>query len=1035
MGYYNFAVEIDGNKHQCEMIVTPAACWSPDAIQKGKRVWGISAQLYALRSDENWGCGDFSDLQMLVEKSVGLKTDVIGLNPLHALFPTHPQHYAPYTPSNRLFLNTLYIDVTKITNFAECEEIKRLRSDPGFQRALTAARNAPLVDYAAVAALKNRTLEVLYKDFCKYETPASFMRFREEGGPLLEGQGTFDALCEYFQDAEGQFTAWQNWPVEYQSFQSPSVKEFVGKNTARVTYYIWLQWLADTQLARVQEKALERGMALGLYRDLAVGSDKSGAEVWMNPSVFMQDVGIGAPPDEYNPQGQNWGLPALNPFILKANGYRMFRDLLRANMRHARALRIDHAFGLCRLYLIPDGKKSSEGAYVSYAFDEMLAVLKLESHRNRCMVIGEDLGTFPPQYKQGAEAAGVLSYKLLYFEHDANGDFTPPDRYPAQALATLSTHDLPTYKGWLQSADINERAELNLYPSEKLLAGDRKKRPEEVALLKKALIKENLCRDDDMTPSITAVETYLARASSIIVMVQLEDVLGLCTQANLPTTTTERPNWRIRLPETIEAITAQQGALSGIAEQMNAERTRPLLQVPRATYRLQLHKGFTFFDAVKIIPYLAKLGISHIYTSPYLTARPGSQHGYDITDHNVFNPELGGKEGFDAFLARLNEHKLKHILDFVPNHMGVGGSDNAWWLNVLEWGRQSPFAAYFDIDWSQRYPGVLPKLILPFLGDHYGDILSKGELELKFDPQHGSFAVWYATHCFPVCPEDYSVIMPEIRNVSSIAEGQALKAELINDRNNHDAIIDAVAGINADRQQLHALLERQHYRLAFWRVAASDINYRRFFDITDLAGIRPEVPQLFQDMHRLVLSLLHQGKLSGLRIDHIDGLADPARYCRTLREQAGAGAYIIVEKILAVQENLPENWLIQGTSGYDALNIIGDVLVNPKGEKTLTRVYQRFSGVLQSVDEMVASAKILILETTLASELQALSFLAKRIAEKDVNSRDYTLDTLKQTLKDIIACFPVYRSYVTEEGAQGPDILVINWGGSKSKEA
>ena len=419
MGYYRLEIDLPtGGQVDSLLIVAPETCWQPERIEKGERIWGLSVQLYSLRSEKNWGIGDFGDLAALVETAGARGIHVIGLNPLHALYPSNPYHYAPYTPSSRLFLNTLYLDVTAIDGYTDCEEVSAITKDPGFQEKLTHARDVDLIDYALVAELKYKVLEPLFQFFKKQGPSDMFDGFCQEKGEALQRHAIFEAISEHFKEENGHHSSWAEWPDPFKNPDSAEVKAFAVGKAERVKFYVWLQWLADQQLRKAQERARNSGMIIGLYGDLAVGSDKGGAEMWANPVQFIDDVAVGAPPDEYNPGGQNWGLPAVHPYKLRKYGYQSFIEFLRANMRHCGALRIDHAFGLSRLFLIPKGKSAAEGAYLQYPFDELLAVLKVESHRNECMIIGEDLGNFPPDYKEKAARAGLLSYKVLYFERE-----------------------------------------------------------------------------------------------------------------------------------------------------------------------------------------------------------------------------------------------------------------------------------------------------------------------------------------------------------------------------------------------------------------------------------------------------------------------------------------------------------------------------------------------------------------------------------------------------------------------------------------
>jgi (1->4)-alpha-D-glucan 1-alpha-D-glucosylmutase len=487
------------------------------------------------------------------------------------------------------------------------------------------------------------------------------------------------------------------------------------------------------------------------------------------------------------------------------------------------------------------------------------------------------------------------------------------------------------------------------------------------------------------------------------------------------------------------------------------------LMVPRATYRLQLGRGFGFAEAVAILPYLAELGVSHAYCSPYLRARAGSTHGYDIIDHNAWNPEIGEAAAFDAFVAALRRHAMGHVLDFVPNHMGVAQADNAWWLDVLEWGRESAFAEFFDIDWESSKPELRGKVLLPFLGDHYGATLERGELQLRFERDTGTFSVWYHEHRFPIAPPQYGRILgaperhlaldPEpaqmladalehIRHLGAAARragvmvplavqagaAKRLLAGLVRSEPRIGDWIDArVARVNGvpgrprSFVRLHHLLEAQHYRLAYWRVAADEINYRRFFNVNELAGLCVERREAFERTHRLVLALIHDGRLDGLRIDHVDGLFDPLAYCEALHAAAGGACWIVVEKILASDERLRPEWPVAGTTGYEFLNRVTGLLVDPAGEPTLTAAYHALTGEHAPFEDVVYHCKKHVMNFLLASELQVLAARLDRLSETDWRWRDFTLTSLREALKEVVACLPVYRTYVDASGATADD--------------
>jgi (1->4)-alpha-D-glucan 1-alpha-D-glucosylmutase len=394
---------------------------------------------------------------------------------------------------------------------------------------------------------------------------------------------------------------------------------------------------------------------------------------------------------------------------------------------------------------------------------------------------------------------------------------------------------------------------------------------------------------------------------------------------------------------------------------------------PRATYRVQLHGGFDFDDAAALVPYLVKLGVSHLYCSPYLQARAGSTHGYDIVDHARLNEELGGREGHERLLAALREQGMGHILDVVPNHMAINDSANAWWWDVLRNGPDSPYASFFDIDWDTTVERN-PRVLVPILSDHYERVLEAGEIQLGF--ANDEPVVRYHGYTLPLAPGTEP---------------------------------DEVESINRDDKALHEVLAHQSYRLEYWRAASGEINYRRFFAINDLAALRAENPEVFRRTHSLILGLVERGDLHGMRVDHIDGLRHPAAYLAGLRV-AAPSAYIVVEKVLEFDERLPE-WPVQGTTGYDFLNRVNGLFVDPKGEAALTDVYERFTGDVAEVDNQRRAKKLAFVDSELASDLERLTDLFAGICERQLDRRDNTRDDLRSVLVETMAAFPVYRTY------------------------
>lgn len=560
-GYHTLRIAEEG--HAMRLIIVPAVCYLPEPLAAGARQWGLSCHLYTLRSEHDWGIGDFANLAELVEGCARLKGSTVGINPLHALFPTRPEEASPYSPSSRLFLNPLYTDVEAIEEFAHCPEAQRLAR--ALAGDIAAARAAPLIDYSRVAALKRALFEPLFTCFQRGSSApgagqrrAAFARFAKEGGERLRRFAVHETLCEHFSGV-----SWPQWPAPYRRPESPEVAEFAEAHADRVMFHTYLQWQAEAQLAAVQQRAIAAGLCIGLYRDLAVGVDPSGADAWSEQEVIVGEASVGAPPDPFNMLGQDWGTPPLSPLALREKGYEPFIAMLRANMRDAGALRIDHAMGLLHLYWIPRGAPAASGAYLRYPFDDLLGILALESQRNRCLVIGEDLGTVPEGFRERMATANVLSYRVLYFEKEGDR-FKRPDEYPRLALACVTTHDLAPLAGFWEASDVDLKKRLGLYPSAEVEGSERAGRVHDRWLLLKALAEQNLLPEGIdparaageplSTPLIAAIHRYLGQSPAMLVMVQLDEVSGEIEQLNLPGTVDERPNWRRRLALTVDQI-------------------------------------------------------------------------------------------------------------------------------------------------------------------------------------------------------------------------------------------------------------------------------------------------------------------------------------------------------------------------------------------------------------------------------------------------------------------------------------------------
>jgi (1->4)-alpha-D-glucan 1-alpha-D-glucosylmutase len=507
---------------------------------------------------------------------------------------------------------------------------------------------------------------------------------------------------------------------------------------------------------------------------------------------------------------------------------------------------------------------------------------------------------------------------------------------------------------------------------------------------------------------------------------------------------------------------------------LQANRPHP---IPNATYRVQFNKTFTFAQARELVDYLADLGISHIYASPFFKAREGSMHGYDVVDHGALNPEVGTKEELAALTDALKQRAMGQIADFVPNHMGISQADNPWWLDILEYGEGSPYAEFFDIDFRPAKAELRGKVLLPVLDSPYGRVLENGQLRLKLDAEGGRFSIWYWDHRFPVTPYRYgdifSFFLPTLRKTElsdqtietleglqagfrdlrrAVRSGRArflrrqkaakLKEQFAALLGQDSALAEGIQvalepfhGTMGDPPsflRLHRLLEGQYYRLASWRTASDEINYRRFFQINELAGLRVEVPAVFDAAHRLVLELLAEGHIQGIRIDHIDGLFDPKGYLDRLREKGraalsnGRDPYVLVEKILGPDESLRAEWPCAGTTGYEALNEINGLFVDPASEDHLTRAYVRFTGERVDFDAIVRDCKRQVMRAELASEVEVLVNGLYQLSERDWRTRDYTMRNIRMALEEIIACFPVYRTYIDRRNPTSEDLKDID---------
>jgi (1->4)-alpha-D-glucan 1-alpha-D-glucosylmutase len=570
------------------LVVAPSQCFLPPALESGGRAWGMAVQLYGLRSKRNWGIGDFSDLGKLCGVVAKLGAGVVGLNPLHAQFPGRPERFSPFAPSSRLYRNVLYIDVEAVAEYKTCGEARALVRSDEFQAAISALRATELVDYPAVAARKMPVLELLHGAFqaanvdgksrlARTARGRAFRRYQAEEGEALERQAIFEALAEHLgADRNGTDYHWRAWPERFRHPVSPDVAAFARAHRERIEFFQYLQWQADLQLRKVVARCKRLGMPIGIYQDLALGFSSDGGDAWSYQDTLAAGMSVGAPPESMNPTGQDWGLPPFDPHKLREAAYQPYIDTLRANMRHGGALRIDHVLGHVRLFWIPAGMTAVDGGYVRNPVDDLLGILSLESVRNRCLVVGEDLGTLPPGLRERLARHRILSYRLLYYERDDHGELSSPARVAPLALVGLGTHDLPSLAGFWTERDLAWRRELRLFPNAELEAQAYAERARDREVLPRGLVREGLLdagaptAEADGRPSwplVEAMHRFLSRTPAALMMVHAEDVLGAPEQVNLPATTDEHPNWRRKQPVAVERMAREPRivALAGIA--------------------------------------------------------------------------------------------------------------------------------------------------------------------------------------------------------------------------------------------------------------------------------------------------------------------------------------------------------------------------------------------------------------------------------------------------------------------------------------
>ena len=551
-----YTVASAGTESRTRIIVAPQQAYQLPACASGRRIWLIAVQLYGIRSERNWGHGDFTDLADLVRLASESGAGGIGLNPLHALFPSQPSEPSPYSPSSRIFLNPLYIDVTAVPGYP-AEEAST------WEHEIPALRAAALVDYPRVAALKRRVLRLAFDRFQAAPSLAAaqdFAAFRAECGPQLRRFAIYEVLSDRFG------TAWRQWPERWHHPDDSALADFAATAAAEIGFVEFQQWQAHRQLQACCALAESLHLPLGLYLDFAVGVHPDGFDIWDDPDAFLTEASVGAPPDMLNRAGQDWGLACFNPRILQERSYAPFRQAIRASMRFAGALRFDHVLGLNRLYLIPRDRDARNGAYLRFPVNELLAAMACDSVEQRCLVIGEDLGTVPEGLRDLLDHWGIWTYLILLFARTEEGGIQPPAEFPSRALTAFNTHDLPTFTGWWAGRDLEEMRAAGLTLGES--AADREAARE---ALRQALAEAGVAADG--APDFAAIACLMAPSPSGVLAIAAEDLVGSVNQPNMPGTWKEYPNWRWRLPVTLEALRQHPGLLQ-VSENLRCRDSR-----------------------------------------------------------------------------------------------------------------------------------------------------------------------------------------------------------------------------------------------------------------------------------------------------------------------------------------------------------------------------------------------------------------------------------------------------------------------------
>lgn len=973
IGYHTLKIDNNcGGFSVMKLIVSPEKCYRPESIRKNEKIFGPKIDFYnIINTQSNHRIADTNDLKNLIKKLALYGADIVGIGPINQTSVDENNIYNPFLPSNRMFLNTLFLNTEEMLKFIEDKDLQVKFLSLEFQEKYNELEKAEITDYKAVFDIKFKKYNLLYQSFRELHLNNNtfkaelFALYIKQHGEKLEKLALFRALQDFFLAEDSKYINWHEWPIVYQNPDSEEVAQFKKNNSELVEFYQFLQWQADLQFGEAGKISYEKKLKVGIYSDLPLCIDENGAEMWISREYFSEQACMKIESDN---DSETICCPVLLPKKLTETAYSYFSEIIRSNMLHSGAIKLLDFSCLLNSKWIIITDDNEKYIHVCYPIEDLLGIIALESQRNNCMV--------------------VIDMNFVSQEN----------------------------KNLLSAFEIYDEAQFEL----------------------------------------------------------------------------EKISDEIQLEKYFKNLKPQKNPELDILSLENLEDFSRIAKIPNSTYRLQFNKDFTFNDAKKLIPYLKRLGISHVYASPLLAPRKGSPHGYDVVNHNSINLEAGTYEEFNSFTDNLHDEGIGLILDTVPNHMGIG-KENKWWMDVLENGQSSEYAHYFDIDWNPIKKELKGKVLLPVLGDHYGNILTSGQLIFKFNEETGKLSINYYEHEFPLNPSSYPTILEYRLEILKTRLGASNKDfleylsivtafknlpshtsteyEKIEERNRektiaferlselykHNYVIKGFIEENLlefkcsennpiSIERAHNLIEEQAYRLTFWRVSGDEINYRRFFDINDLAAVCVEKPDVFTNTHNFIFNLIENKKIDGLRLDHPDGLLEPVDFYKKLQFEISKKIgisfdttesnllcseklpfYIVAEKILAPFEKIPSSWAIHGTVGYEFLNSVNGLFVESKNETKFTDFYHKFIGKKIDFEEMVIECKKLIMNTTLTGELNVLSNYLNQISETYLFSRDYTLNSLKNALVEVISCFPVYRTYISKEKENSKCRDYIKW--------